>query len=129
MKYSNFIMATLDRKKFIDREVVYMAFKHLDIVRTRQDNDGFITTKDLKTAMEIAGGEFTDQELQEMISEFDMKGDRKIDLEEFSAMMASTFHAEIEQDRQPNSAMSSSGIASRRSSLHIRMSLLSGPFA
>ena len=128
MKYSNFIMATLDRKKFIDREVVYMAFKHLDIVSTRQDNDGFITTKDLRTAMEIAGGEFTELELQEMISEFDMKGDRRIDLEEFSEMMASTFHAEIERERQPNSAMSS-GITSRRSSLHIRMSLLSGPFA
>lgn len=79
--------------------------------------------------MEIAGGEFTDQELQEMINEFDMKGDRKIDLEEFSEMMASNFHSEVERDRQPNSAVSSSGIVSRRSSLHVRMSLLSGPFA
>ena len=128
MKYSNFIMATLDRKKFIDREVIYMAFKHLDYVRPRQDNDGFITTKDLKTAMEIAGGEFSDLELQEMINEFDMKGDRKIDLEEFSEMMASNFQSEVERDRQPNSAMSS-GLVSRRSSLHVRMSLLSGPFA
>ena len=32
MKYSNFIMATIDRKKLLDREIVYMAFKHLDYV-------------------------------------------------------------------------------------------------
>lgn len=128
MKYSNFIMMTMDRKKFLDKEVVYMAFKHLDFVGTRQDNDGFITTKDLKTAMEVAGGEFTEMELQEMINEFDMKGDRKIDFEEFSEMMASNPHLEVERERQPNSAISS-GLVSRRSSLHVRMSLLSGPFA
>lgn len=90
IKYSNFIMATLDRKKFLDQEVIYMAFKHLDYVHCNQDNDGFITTNDLKSAMEAAGGSFTDQELEEMIKEYDMKGDRKIDLEEFQEMMAST---------------------------------------
>ena len=89
IKYSNFIMATLDRKKFLDREVIYMAFKHLDYVRNRQDNDGFITTNDLQSAMEAAGGSFTEQELEEMIKEYDMKGDRKIDIEEFQEMMAS----------------------------------------
>lgn len=90
IKYSNFLMAALDRKRFLDEEGQYMAFKHMDMVRNRQDNDGFITVADLKAVFDSSEDSFSDQELATMIQEFCQQGENRLGFPQFREMMQGT---------------------------------------
>ena len=90
IKYSTFLMAALDRKRFLDEEGLYMAFKHMDMVRNRQDNDGFITVADLKAVFDSTEDSFSDPELTQMIQEFCQQGENRLGFPEFREMMQGT---------------------------------------
>ena len=122
IKYSNFLMATLDRKKFLTEEVMYMAFKHMDM-----DNDGFITVKDLKFVIEGSGETVSEEEVQEIIGEFASEGHMQISFEEFRRMMEGENHTEYEKAQNPGIVIPSS-VHSRRTSLKQRMSVISEGF-
>lgn len=53
-----------------------------------QDKDGKISFKDLKKTLQQLGEDVTDQDVQDMIKEFDTKGNGTINFEEFMQMMA-----------------------------------------
>lgn len=50
INYSDFLVATMDKKKLIDEEVIWQAFKFFDV-----DNDGLISNKDIVNALNKSG--------------------------------------------------------------------------
>ncbi|KAF5404201.1 hypothetical protein PHET_02219 [Paragonimus heterotremus] len=52
-----------------------------------QDNDGYITKVELHQIMIRIGHNFTDEEIESMLSEADKDGDGKVTFEEFEAML------------------------------------------
>lgn len=83
IKYSDFLVATMDRKRLMDEELLFLTFKHFDY-----DNDGNINVQDLRLAISNAGDSATQQEIEEMIADWDLDNNRLIDFEEFKKMMA-----------------------------------------
>jgi Ca2+-binding EF-hand superfamily protein len=122
IKYSSFLMAALDKKRFLDEEGQYMAFKHMDMVRNRQDNDGFITVSDLKAVFDSTEDDFSDQELTSMIQEFCQNGENRLGFPQFREMMQGSCHSVLDQ---PSPTAISATMQSRRSSVKQRVSLLS----
>lgn len=82
IKYSDFLVATLDKRRYLDEEMMDMVFGHFDL-----DQDGFISIKDLKQAFQKLNTVLTDEELSLIIGEFDLNSDRQIDFNEFKQMM------------------------------------------
>lgn len=115
-------MAALDKKRFLDEEGQYMAFKHMDMVRNSQDNDGFITVSDLKAVFDSTEDGFSDQELTSMIEEFCESGENRLGFPQFREMMQGTSYLVLDQ---PSPAAISATLQSRRSSVKQRVSLLS----
>lgn len=81
--YSDFLIATLDKKKLLDDELLYLTFQHFD-----SDFDGFVDIKDLKQAFESLGDSGSLQEIEEMVADWDLDHNHLIDFEEFRRMMA-----------------------------------------
>ena len=54
-----------------------------------KDNDGLISTQELKTVMESQGEKLTEDEIAEMIKEADIDGDGKINFDELTKVMNS----------------------------------------
>lgn len=125
IRYSSFLMAALDKKRFLDEEGLYMAFKHMDLVRDMQDNDGFITVTDLKVVFDQAEEPFSDQELTVMIQEFCGQGESRLGFPQFKAMMQGRGYLVLDQ---PSPATISASMQSRRSSVRQRVSILSDNF-
>lgn len=82
IKYTDFLMATINFKLVVDEEHFWNAFCFFDY-----NNDGFITASDLKNAFERANCEVTSQELDEIFENFDVNFDKQIDFDEFKAML------------------------------------------
>ena len=72
---------------------MFLTFQHFD-----GDCDGFINVMDLKTALENAGSSTTTEDIEAMISEWDMDNNRQIDFEEFRRL--------VEALHEPSSASS-----------------------
>ena len=66
-------------------EEILEAFKVFD-----KDGNGFISSAELKHVMTNLGEKLTDEEVDEMIREADVDGDRQINYEEFVKMMMSS---------------------------------------
>ena len=82
LNYTEFLMATLDLKRVLTDEILFTAFNHFDVQRT-----GFITANDLAAVFQRAGFEFDESEITEMVREFGLNGDCKIDFEEFRTIL------------------------------------------
>lgn len=83
IKYTDFLMATLDKKRLLAEEMLYLTFQRFDI-----DNDGSINVHDLKTAIiNLSGEDLSTQEIESMIADWDLDNNRKIDYQEFKRMM------------------------------------------
>jgi len=82
LTYTDFLMATLDKNKFLDIKKLIAAFKHFDI-----DGSGIITVESLKKVMQRTGKEYSDEELKEMIKEFDYAKNGGISFTEFITMI------------------------------------------
>eukprot|EP01090_Pellita_catalonica_P005538 TRINITY_DN1560_c0_g1_i1.p1 TRINITY_DN1560_c0_g1~~TRINITY_DN1560_c0_g1_i1.p1 ORF type:complete len:158 (+),score=44.73 TRINITY_DN1560_c0_g1_i1:43-516(+) len=66
-----------------DFDRIKATFKAFDI-----DGNGFITTQELRKAMEDAGEKLTDKEVQNMIDQADKDGDGQVNFDEFLRMMS-----------------------------------------
>jgi len=82
IQYTDFLAATLDTKKYLDEESVYMAFGHFD-----GDGDGYISAADLKATLLGPESELCEDDIDEMIVEFDKNSDGRIDRSEFREML------------------------------------------
>jgi Ca2+-binding EF-hand superfamily protein len=99
IKYTDFLMATLDKKQLLAEEMLYLTFQRFDI-----DNDGSINVHDLKTAIvNLSGEDLSTQEIEAMIADWDLDNNRKIDYQEFKRMMENQTApaAETQQLRDP----------------------------
>lgn len=77
--YSEFVMATLDKKFLLNEEILDNTFKMFD-----RDGGGSISLLEIKQTL----GKAVDyQSISEMINEFDLNGDGEISFDEFHLMM------------------------------------------
>lgn len=90
INYTDFLIATLDRKKLLDEEVLWQAFKYFDV-----DNDGVISFFDLKAAFLKAGTDFTDNEIDTSLSNMQLEEFENADFEKFKEILNSK-HQESE---------------------------------
>lgn len=88
INYSEFVAATLDKKIYLNREKLYVVFKHFDI-----DNTNYITLNNLKEVMARAGRKIMNEVLIDWINEGAKAKDGKISFEDFYEMMK---HEEIQ---------------------------------
>merc|ERR1712190_401384 len=84
LDYSEFVAASIDRKTYMTRDVIWAAFRTFDL-----DGDGKITRDELQKGLN--GGSVQKalgaSKIDKMIREVDANGDGCIDFEEFCAMM------------------------------------------
>jgi calcium-dependent protein kinase len=78
LDYSEFIIACLNQKTFIDKEKLVLAFKYFDV-----DDSGYICSSDIKNAMLRSGKQIINTEEIDKIIEEVNQNTEKISLEEF----------------------------------------------
>lgn len=67
INYTEFLAATMDRKKAFNKQKLWLAFKHFD---TEKKN--YLTRDGLKKVFMREGKNYTDQEIDAMIKEADL---------------------------------------------------------
>ncbi|CAE8595997.1 unnamed protein product [Polarella glacialis] len=77
--YTEFIAATLTKKQYLKREVMWAAFRVFD-----KDGDGTITKQELATILKEEGNM---SYVENMVKEVDLNGDGEISFDEFCAML------------------------------------------
>lgn len=85
LNYTEFVIATLDRKKVVTEEVLYNAFKQFD-----KDNRGYITPENLAQVFKHAGYEADPTEYAAMIHDYDLAGEQ-IDFDSFRHILSETY--------------------------------------
>ena len=83
LNYTEFVLATLDRKKVMTEEILFNTFKYFDT-----ENTGFITPANLGQAFKHAGYEIDPAEIGDMIKEFGLSSECEIGFEEFQQMIS-----------------------------------------
>ena len=84
LKYSDFLIATIDKKKLMDSELVFLTFQYFD-----KDSDGYINARDLKRSFETIGDSSSLEDVEKMLSEWDLDNNRLIDFQEFGRLIES----------------------------------------
>lgn len=82
IKYTEFLMATINKNEALTDANIKFAFHHLDT-----DNNGYITVDDLVEAFHREGKGFTVDEVTEIMNQADLSESGKISLDEFTKMM------------------------------------------
>lgn len=84
LDYSEFVAATIDQKVYMQRDVMWAAFRTFDL-----DGDGRITREELGKVLNNGNVEesFGAERIEKMIAEVDENGDGVIDFDEFCAML------------------------------------------
>lgn len=90
--YSEFVMATLDKKNLFSDERLKAAFSIFD-----KDNNGFIDANEIRTVLG-KGKNLNDNVWEELISEVDINGDGEVSFKEFRKMMKQLIGTENEDD-------------------------------
>merc|ERR1712100_520886 len=86
--YSEFLAATLDNRKYMQEDVVWRAFKTLDVDGSGTiDREEIIKLLGLQEVDAITGVRVNEKEVDAIMKEVDLNGDGKVDFEEFMAMM------------------------------------------
>ncbi|MFZ4667203.1 MAG: EF-hand domain-containing protein [Prochlorotrichaceae cyanobacterium] len=67
----------------MDMQAIKQVFLEIDT-----NNNGFLEPEEIRSLMLNAHVDITDEELDEMIKQADVNGDRKIDLKEFKSLLA-----------------------------------------
>lgn len=86
--YSEFMAATLDKRKYIQDDVCWNAFKTFDV-----DGSGMIDKEEvmrllgIESVSDVMNVKATEQEVDAIMKEVDLNRDGKIDFDEFLAMM------------------------------------------
>ncbi|VVC36122.1 EF-Hand 1, calcium-binding site,EF-hand domain pair,EF-hand domain [Cinara cedri] len=85
IEFDEFLLMMARKLKAIDgEEEMHHAFNVFD-----KNGDGFITFDELKRVMCSIGERLTDEEIEDMIKEADLNGDKKIDYKEFITIISS----------------------------------------
>ena len=95
INYTEFIAATLDKKVYLNKEKLFAAFKHFDVI-----NSGWITVESLKEVMARAGRKIMSDVLEGWIKESDKGKNGRISFEEFYEMMKNEEIQEIEKEEE-----------------------------
>jgi calcium-dependent protein kinase len=82
INYSEFLVATLNKKALMNEEIMWEAFKLFD-----KKKQGKINVQDLDAALKQAGCEFTGEEFQELIAEAKLDNNSDIDYSNFKVIM------------------------------------------
>lgn len=82
INYTDFLIATLDKKKLLDEQVLWEAFKYFDV-----DNDGTISINDLQNALKKTGTDFSRKELRDLMESTEMLKFENMDFEVFKEIM------------------------------------------
>ncbi len=80
--YSEFVMATLNKKNLLSAERLESAFKIFD-----KDNNGYIDVNEIKEVLGRSNTTITDDVWKDLIMEVDLNGDGEISFKEFQKMM------------------------------------------
>lgn len=83
INYSDFLVASLNKKALRTEELMWEAFKIFDI-----KGQGKINLKEMEGALRLAGCEFTEEEFKELISEAQIDENCDIDFENFKVIMS-----------------------------------------
>jgi calcium-dependent protein kinase len=90
--YSEFVMATLDKKNLLSDERLEAAFRIFD-----KDNNGFIDASEIRAVLG-KGKKLDDAVWDELISEVDINGDGEVSFKEFKKMMQQLIGGDGEKD-------------------------------
>lgn len=82
INYSEFLAATVDRRKALTMQNLWFAFHHFDV-----DNSGYITEAGLTEVFTREGRNMTKQQIQEIMRQADPEGKGRISFEDFSRIM------------------------------------------
>ena len=82
INYTEFIIATMDVKQFLDDSNLQAIFSQFDT-----DGSGHITKDNIIVAMQKIGQEITQDDLDNIMSEHDLQNNGVITFEEFKALM------------------------------------------
>lgn len=82
LNYTQFLIAAMDRRRFIDEEIIWSIFQYFD-----RENKGNITVKDLKYALEKAGCYISDDDFFDIVQEFKLQVDDSMDFNKFKEVM------------------------------------------
>jgi len=82
INYTEFLVATLDVKSFLDDQKLEAIFSQFDT-----NNSGSISKQNIITAMHKIGHEITQVELDQIMKEHDLEHNNLITFNEFKAMM------------------------------------------
>jgi len=84
IEFDEFLLMMARKLRAVDgEEEMHQAFKVFD-----KNGDGFITFDELKRVMCSIGERLTDEEIEDMIKEADLNGDKKIDYKEFITIIS-----------------------------------------
>ena len=78
--YNEFVLATINKKKLLDKEKLEQTFKMFD-----KDGNGFISKEEIEEVLRTSV--IDSNELQKLFKEVDKNGDWQISLVEFKEMM------------------------------------------
>mmetsp|Transcript_34179 Transcript_34179/g.59778 ORF Transcript_34179/g.59778 Transcript_34179/m.59778 type:complete len:296 (-) Transcript_34179:19-906(-) len=82
IKYSDFLLATLDRKNMLDEENLWVAFRFFDI-----ENTGKLTLSTIQSSLIRAGCEVSEDDIQKIREEFGIGPDDFVDFDNFKRIM------------------------------------------
>ncbi|KRX10284.1 Protein kinase-like domain [Pseudocohnilembus persalinus] len=100
ISYTQFIGACLDKNNFLTKERLYQIFQQFDL-----DNTGYITKENLKEVMARGGRKLGDQDLEDLINDFDYKNDKNIQWDEFYTIMTLDKDDDLDSIKQSFSNM------------------------
>lgn len=85
INYTEFLICTIDKKKVLDEETLFMAFKLFDL-----EGQGYITTDNIYEALERAGFDLSHEEAETMIEELNLELKDRMDFESFKNVLLSS---------------------------------------
>jgi calcium-dependent protein kinase len=82
INYSEFLVATMDVKRFLDEEKLSALFHQFDT-----DGSGVISKENIIAAMNKVGHEITQEDLDNIMEQHDLANDGVISKQEFKALL------------------------------------------
>jgi calcium-dependent protein kinase len=87
LNYTQFLIATIDRKSTFEEESFWNSFKYFDIVNSNQKNQGKIQVDDLEYVLKKAGCYIKSVEIQEILQDFQLKAGDSMTYEQFKEVI------------------------------------------
>jgi calcium-dependent protein kinase len=82
IKYTDFLIATLDRKAILDEDNLWIAFKYFDL-----ENSGKLTLSNIHTSLIQAGCNVTEEDIEFICTEYNISQSDFVDFNNFKRIM------------------------------------------